>query len=249
MTRSVKSVCAMLMMIVAGVWQSAPAEPQTVVIYGASGNIGKKIVAEALHRGHTVIGVSRTPDQLKVKNDSFSAVAGDVTDVDSVTKTIAGADAVVVSVQGTADGNRAADTVHAKSSVAVIAAAVELGDAAPRIVQVGGATTMVNGRYVMDAEIPHLGFEAPPGSATYAMLFGHWIALQNFRDSNIKWSVATPSGTIKPGERTGTFRLGAESRITDSSGNSHISQQDFAAAIIDELESPAFIGRRFNVGY
>ncbi len=249
MNRPIKFVCAMLAVVLSGAAHSVLADPQTIVIYGASGNIGGKIVTEALNRGHKVIGVSRNPAKLKVGGANFSAVAGDVTDVDSILQTIDGADAVVVSVQGTAPGNLAHDTVHAKSSVALIAAARKGGDTAPRIVQVGGAATMANSRYTMDQEIPHLGFRAPVGSPLYAMLFGHWIALQNFRNSDIKWSVATPAGDIEAGDRTGAYRIDTETRVVDAAGKSFISQEDFAVAIIDELENPRFVGQRFNVGY
>ena len=54
---------------------------------------------------------------------------------------------------------------------------------------------------------------------------------------------------MKPGERTGKFRLGGDQLLVDSAGHSTISVQDFAVAMIDELERPLHIRRRFTVGY
>jgi len=54
---------------------------------------------------------------------------------------------------------------------------------------------------------------------------------------------------MKSGQRTGHFRLGRDQLLTDANGQSHISVQDFAVAMIDELERPAHIRQRFTVGY
>ena len=52
------------------------------------------------------------------------------------------------------------------------------------------------------------------------------------------------------GEKTGSYRVqGGDSVLNDASGQSRVSVADFASAIIDELESPRFIGQRFTVAY
>jgi putative NADH-flavin reductase len=55
--------------------------------------------------------------------------------------------------------------------------------------------------------------------------------------------------TCLPGRRTGKFRLGGDQLLGDANGESRISVQDYAVAMIDELESPAHIRQRFTVGY
>ena len=242
--KSLSLVCWAALVLVC---QSTWADGKNLVVYGATGNIGGKIVTEALNRGYKVTGVSRNPAKFKIDHPSFTGVAGDVTASHSVADTIVGADAVIVSVHG--KSTVASDTVHAQASAVMIEVCQKLGADAPRVLQVGGATTMSNSRRIMQQEITHLPFEAPEGSPMYAMLFGHWIALQNYRDSEIRWSVVTPAGSIKAGDRTGEFRLDTETAIVDAEGNSRISEEDFAVAIIDELENPQFIGRRFTVGY
>ncbi|MCP5146082.1 MAG: NAD(P)H-binding protein [Gammaproteobacteria bacterium] len=224
------------------------AEPGKIVVYGANGNIGSKIVAEALNRGYTVVGVSRHPGPAGAKpNSRYSAVSGDILDVNDVVEKITGANAVVVSVGGYSPDNTPENSTLNMAAQIMISASRRLGDDAPRIFQVGGATTLNPSLEDMKANMP---FPAPEGTAVYAMLFGHWEALQRYRAaSDIQWTVVTPALSITPGQRTGKFRLASDTAIRDAKGNSAISQEDFAVAIINELENPQFIGKRFTVGY
>ena len=63
------------------------------------------------------------------------------------------------------------------------------------------------------------------------------------------WTYFSPSGFIQPGQRTGKFRLGTTSLITDEKGNSTISAEDYAVALVDELENPKHIHEQFTIGY
>ena len=54
---------------------------------------------------------------------------------------------------------------------------------------------------------------------------------------------------MRPGVRTGRYRLGKDDMIVDIVGNSHISVEDYAAAMIDELEYPKHHQERFTIGY
>ena len=54
---------------------------------------------------------------------------------------------------------------------------------------------------------------------------------------------------MQPGERTGKFRLGTDQLLVDANGQSRISVQDYAFAMIDELENPRHLRQRFTVGY
>lgn len=59
----------------------------------------------------------------------------------------------------------------------------------------------------------------------------------------------SPSAEFAPGERTGAFRLGGDQLLVDDNGKSRISMEDFAIAMVDELERPTHSRRRFTVGY
>ena len=68
-------------------------------------------------------------------------------------------------------------------------------------------------------------------------------------EKDIDWVFFSPAGTLEPGKRTGQFRLGKDDLIVDENGNSHISVEDYAVAMVDELESPKHHYERFTIGY
>lgn len=68
-------------------------------------------------------------------------------------------------------------------------------------------------------------------------------------EHDIDWVFFYPAGTLEPGERTGIFRLGKDDLIVDADGNSHISVEDYAMAMVDELEKPVHHFERFTIGY
>jgi uncharacterized protein len=54
---------------------------------------------------------------------------------------------------------------------------------------------------------------------------------------------------IAPGTRTGHHRAGTDQLLVDAAGKSYISAEDFAVAIVDEIEQPQFQGQRFTAAY
>ncbi len=77
----------------------------------------------------------------------------------------------------------------------------------------------------------------------------HIRVLKNLKQSSIDWTYFSPAGFFEPGERTGKFRLGKDDLIADAQGNSRISFQDYAIALVDELENPQHRRERFTIGY
>ena len=118
------------------------ADESTIVVYGATGKLGGKIVAEALNRGHKVIGVSRDPSALNGAHANLSAVEGDVTNLDSMLEIIAGTDVVVIAVGGNGADNTPENSIVNQATLTFIQAARELGASAPRVIQIGGGTTL-----------------------------------------------------------------------------------------------------------
>lgn len=227
---------------------------QTIVVYGASGSIGGLIVDEALERGHAVIGVSRSPDRLTVEHANFTPVQGDVTDVVSFTAVTSGADGVVISVQGTPEGDFAPEnSTHALAASTAAEALVGMANA-PYVLQIGGATTMLPTVEDMLANAP---FPVSEGTEPYAMLIGHKVALDTYQASAIDWTVLTPPfnimgwtfNGITDTQRRGEYRTSTTGFVTDAEGNMSIYVADLAAAAIDELENRAFVRQRFTVGY
>ena len=223
------------------------AQAETIVIYGATGNIGSKIVTEALDRGHDVIGVSRTPESLTVEHPNFSAAGGDVSSLESVLGIIEGADAVVISVRGYGPNNYPEETLNYRSSKTFIAASRSLGETAPRVIHLGGGSTLYSNGV--------LGLDRRPGTegtSQHGLVWGHWLTLQNYRaTTSVKWTVISPSGQYdRDGPRTGAYRQGWDEVLVGADGRSGgISHRDLAVAVIDEIENPNSIGRRMTVGY
>jgi putative NADH-flavin reductase len=221
------------------------AAADTFVVYGASGNVGGAIVDEALSRGHDVIGVSRNPTNLTNEHSNFSAVSGDVTNPSSIAETVAGADTVVIAVNGIGDGNTPEEATTYRAARAYIETAGHLGDATPFVIQVGGGTTLfTDGVFGLD------DFDLEPGTRRHGMWYGNWQALEAYRASDgFDWNVMTGArGALTSGERTGRYRLGGEETLFDRNGSSYVSREDFAVAVVDMAENHAIAGRRVAVG-
>ena len=205
-----------------------------VVLYGATGKSGSRILQELLSRGHRVTAVVRDTSKLP---SSVTARQDDLSNVDTIASIIQGADSVISAYSPPQDNTDAILGVTERQ----IAAAKKAGDM--RLIVVGGAASL----------------EVAPGLTLLAS--GHlpapWVSiaashekvLRMLQASDINWTYFSPAAFFEPGERTGKFRLGTNQLITDSKGNSRISMEDYAIALVDELEKPAHERSRFTIGY
>ncbi|HEY5622874.1 MAG TPA: NAD(P)H-binding protein [Gammaproteobacteria bacterium] len=222
------------------------ANAASIVIYGASGNVGSKITTEALYRGHDVIGVGRDPSSMTFDHENFTAVSGDVTNVESMVEIIDGADVVIISVNGNGEGNLPENAIVNRAAQTFIAAAGRLGEAAPRVIQVGGGYTLYrDGQLLVDS----LGLEV--GHPRHGIYHGHIAAIGHYRASDVEWTVISPppGPALQPGERTGIFRVGEDEVMLGANGEASISQEDLAVLFINEVEVPRAIGKRITIGY
>jgi putative NADH-flavin reductase len=215
-----------------------------IVLFGAGGVIGKRIVGEALRRGHQVTAVARDPSKLADADPRLQVVQGDALSAESVASAVRGADAVVSAV-GPGHGPGAADlSMVLDSTRALIAGLKQAG--VRRTVVVGGAGSLevAPGLQLVDAP----GFpEAWKGVA-----LAHRDALAVWRGpeaAELEWTYLSPAALIEPGERTGSYRTGGDQLLADAQGNSRISAEDFAVALLDELEQPGHVRARFTAAY
>ncbi|MEU9105074.1 NAD(P)H-binding protein [Streptomyces xanthophaeus] len=215
-----------------------------IALFGATGSIGTRVLHEALARGHQVTAVVRDPAQLGGLGEHGEVVAGDVLDPASVAASAAGQD-VVVSAFGPGSGDPGAIVAATKS---LIGGVQSLGPDAPRprVVTVGGAGSLrtPGGPLVWDAA----GVPEP----VLAVMHAHGDALDFLRTvpvEEVRWTTLSPAAQIEPGERTGTYRLGLDDLVTGEDGRSRISTEDYAVALVDEIERDAHAGKRFTVGY
>jgi|SRR5579875_54191 len=211
-----------------------------LVVFGASGTIGSRIVAEALNRGHQITAVSQDPDSFDRADARINVVRGNVLDPASVAQVVRGADAVVSSI-GVRRG-KYPQSLMAEGARALIAGLRQAGVRRLVVVSSAGSLEVAPGQMLMDT--PGFNPQTRPGSLS------HLEALKALREaSDLEWTAISPPQTIRPGERTGNFRVGAERLLTDAEGKSAISTEDYAVALVDELEQPRHVRQRFTVAY
>jgi uncharacterized protein len=211
-----------------------------VALLGPTGFVGSAVLKEALDRGHTVTAIVRNPDKLE-KRLGLIAKKGDVYDTASLAGLIQGNDALISAFNpGWKDLNLYEDQVRGTKSI--IEAAKKAG--IKRILWVGGAGGLEVKPGVRVVDDPALPDWVRPGSLATI------DALDQLRNEpDLEWTFLAPSAELKPGQRTGQFRFGENQLLVDSAGHSRISVQDFAVAMINELEHPLHLRRRFTVGY
>ncbi|MYX10567.1 NAD(P)H-binding protein [Streptomyces sp. SID8375] len=214
----------------------------TIALFGANGTIGSRILHEALRRGHRVTAVVRDPAKITTTDEHLTVTTGDILDPVSVAAAAKGRD-VLVSAVGGGDGPGHIATIR-PAAESLVAGLRTLGDAAPRLLTVGGAGSLrtPDGKQVWDAEgLPEFLLQ---------IMHAHGDALDFYRSvSDVRWTNLSPAATIEPGERTGSYRTATDDLVTDAGGHSRISTEDYAVAVLDEIERPRHPGERFTVGY
>jgi uncharacterized protein len=235
------SAAAAALLLLSAAQGSLAADPMKITVIGGSGTIGQRIVREALDRGHHVTVVARDPSRVAEKHARFDIVEGDVLDSARMAELAAGKD-VIVSAVGSARAKDPDTTLYRKAAESLVGALRKLGEKAPRLLVVGGAGSLLNKEGVM--LLDRLPPERRPES------LGQKAALDYYRTvSDVQWTYFSPAGRIEPGERTVKFRLGEDQVVVDERGESRISTEDYAVAMIDEAERPQHIRRRFTIGY
>lgn len=211
-----------------------------IALLGATGFVGSALLKEALDRGHSVTAIVRHPETLE-KRDRLVAKAGDVYDAALLTAWLNGHDAVISAFNpGWKNPDLYDDQVRGTTSI--IAAIKNAG--IRRVLWVGGAGGLEVKPGVRVVDSPGFPDWIRPGSLATI------DALERLRkEPQLEWSYLAPSANMQSGQRTGKFRLGSDRLLFDTSGQSSISVEDYAVAMIDELEHPAHIRQRFTVGY
>lgn len=200
-----------------------------VVVLGATGKVGRRIVDELLRRGHRVTGVARGGGD--IDTPGVNGVSIDASDLGALTGAIAGHDAVISAMH-----------FHGSSMRCLLPAVRRTGTG--RLLVVGGAGSLFVAPGVRLLDTPNF-----PASYRDEALAGAAVLDELRSVTDIEWTFLSPSIVFGPGERTGVFRLGDDSLLTGAGGKSAISYEDFAVGLVDELEQPAHSGHRFTIGY
>ena len=200
-----------------------------VAVIGATGNIGTKVVAELVSRGHSVTAIARNAS--KATGTNVQAKSADVSDPAVAAALLKGHDAVISAAPFTPG-----------LSPAIIEAVKRSG--VKRYIMVGGAGSLevAPGKMLKDT----MNLPEP----IKKMLDEAAENLTRLRgETALDWTFFSPAAEIGPGARTGKFRLGGDQLLTDAEGKSRISYDDYAIALVDELEQGKHIKKRFTVAY
>lgn len=213
-----------------------------IVLIGASGFVGTAILKEALDRGHQVTAVVRHPGRITAVHKNLKVKHGDVSLINVVTEVCRNADAVISAYNpGWKNPDIAEETTRVYTTIldGIRKSGVK------RFLVVGGAGSLFisPGKRMMDAGVM-------PESILPAVraLAGFYLNDLN-AEKDIDWVYFCPARIIEPGLRTGKYRLGKDDLVLNEKGESRISVQDYAAAMVDELEKPAHHRERFTIGY
>jgi putative NADH-flavin reductase len=210
-----------------------------IAVFGASGMIGQRITQEALARGHQVTALVRHPEKVTASHPNLTTQAADALDPASVAAAVAGHDVVVSSISP--NGQQPAVLVDSAHSLleGIERAGVR------RLIVVGGAGSLEVAPGLQLVDSPEFPAAWRPGA------LAHRDGLNVYRQSTapVDWTFFSPPNFIAPGERTGQYRLGTDQLVTDDKGESRISAEDYAVALLDEIETPRFARQRFTAAY
>lgn len=201
-----------------------------IVLAGATGNIGSRILDEALRRGHRVSGLTRDPAKLAAR-DGLLAKKANTAEVTAFAEALKGHDAAILAVKW--NENEVHQVLDALRKAGVKRCLFVVG---------AGSLLRQDGRTHFD-HMAEKGIQ-PPTSKPAALALAE---VQKVTD--LDWTAISPPASIQPGERTGKFRLGRDHLLEDDKGKSEISREDFAIAILDEIEKPKHIRQRFTAAY
>ncbi|HEY9899093.1 MAG TPA: NAD(P)-dependent oxidoreductase [Pantanalinema sp.] len=211
-----------------------------IALIGATGFVGTQVLEEALRRGHRVTAIVRHPEKLP-RHANLTPTAVDVFDAQALAKALEGTEAVVSAFNpgwGTPDIQARFIAGSRAITEAVKAASLK------RLLVVGGAGSLFVAPGLQLVDTPEFPAEWKEGA------LGAREALRQLQaETSLDWTFLSPAILLEPGERTGAYRVGADEPLSTGEGPGRISAADLAVAILDEIERPQHLRKRFTVAY
>ncbi|MEU4313854.1 NAD(P)H-binding protein [Nocardia sp. NPDC024068] len=207
-----------------------------IVVVGATGMVGSRVVSEAAGRGHDLLAVQRSAPAAALPA-AVTVVQGDANDPGFMSALFAGADAVVAATRPRPGD----ESSTGATTTALLDAAAKSGT---RVLVVGGAAPLRvpgTGRLVLDSPEYVPAALRPIAGASAAQL-------EACREHPADWVYLSPPAVLEPGVRTAQYRRGTTTLLVGADGTSRVSAEDFAVAVLDELEVPCG-NRHITVGY
>ena len=203
-----------------------------IVVFGAAGKVGSRVVEEALSRGHRVTAAVRDPAKIARRHPSLAVVKADAFDPESVAAAARGHDVAINAIAPTEPGDGMARAARSLRK-GLLAAGVG------RLLIVGGAASLeVSPGVLLRESIPE---------EWRWIVDTHILSLAEYRTmADIDWGFLSPSAELEPGVRTGKYRLGKDTLLSGPDGKSYISMEDLAVVLVDEAETPRHHRERFT---
>ncbi|HEX7338842.1 MAG TPA: NAD(P)H-binding protein [Rhodanobacteraceae bacterium] len=209
-----------------------------MVLFGATGHVGRAILNEAVARGHAVTAVVRDAARLGVVPESVRVVVGDVAQPATWREAVRGQDAVIASLSARRDGNHDLLAVHAQAFIDNLPAV-----GVTRLVWVGGAGSLEVAPGVRVVDTP----DFPAAWRDEALGQGKALEVFRARGDALDWVYVSPAALLDDAEPKGHCRVGGEQLLVDAQGNSHIGVIDYAAGLLDQLDRPEVTRRRITL--
>lgn len=207
-----------------------------LVIFGATGTVGRQVVQQALEQGHTVTAFARSLTKLDIQHPQLSFVAGDVMDASAVEQAIQGQDAVVC-VLGS--GKKLKSTIRSEGTQRIIQAMEKVG--VRRLIcqsTLGTGDSWSN----LDFYWKYIMF----GFILRQVFADHQRQEALVRNSNLDWTIVRPSA-FTDGPHTGRYRHSFPS--TDRNITLQISRADVADFILKQLLDQSSLHQTPSLSY
>ncbi|WP_269225336.1 NAD(P)-dependent oxidoreductase [Flavobacterium eburneipallidum] len=214
-----------------------------VLLIGGTGNIGQRILKEALDKGYEVTAVQRKPEALELKHPNLTVIKGDLLNQTELPSLIAGKDVVVSAISLYAG---LSPEQFKKAHQNLIDALKKQSQT--RIIAVGGGTNNEVAPGVRMLDVADIMSNIP--EEYKPSIFVHGEVQKLYEASGLEnWTYFNPAAMIQAGESTGKFRLGTTNLVADENGRSTISFEDYAVALVDEIKNQHYVGKPFTIGY
>jgi len=211
-----------------------------ITIFGGAGDVGRRVAIEALNRGHTVTAVARSASQLNDMPAAIHRKVADVSEPKSVTELAEGQDLIISALRP----KEGSEPLLVPLTRSVLDAA---RNTSVKVLIVGGAA-----RLLMPDESGHTVLTAPdflPASVkpiAEASFKQYQLCLA---EQNTDWVYLSPPAMLEAGTRTGNYQRGSDHLLINTEGQSKISMEDLAVALLDEAEQPSLTRFGFTVAY
>ncbi|WP_067459309.1 NAD(P)-dependent oxidoreductase [Actinomadura macra] len=207
-----------------------------ITVFGATGNVGTRVVTEALRRGHDITAATRAPGRPASLPPGTRHRTGDAGDIADVIELSTGQDLIISATRPPAGS----ETDLVKTTRTLLAGVSRTG---VRLILVGGAASLtVPGTSTPAIDSPYVS----PSYRDIAAACADQLAACR-ADPSADWTYLSPAALLEPGERTGRYRLGTDELLVDATGVSRVSMEDLAVALLDEAERPRHRRTRFTV--